>query len=603
MDLPDTHIQLQHDQHDTRGLRRQRKALPDCALLREIVPSRAHPDPTIACARFNGLESCCRLHRIGRTPCRYSDGRCYSVSDPTSRPIGYGAATCQWRHASASGVTAQMPDTRHCAMLGADMHNAGPVAARAGSGPGGFDPSAFITWRPEANFWNSSTPCDAYDSIRAVLQRATLRMVNVCVAPPDRASDTGGNMSLRAITRAFGKCRGLPRCGKACPLAFCQNGRRCFPKQVARLSKAHCLAKHMEPASLAHMALDRPMMVGRSGNGELLMMLNLATLIKQGNITRFSDFFRFRLNDPRTDALHGFVFNSGKLRALTMQLYAARPAEDLPMALDRFVLEYSRAAATADIEMLWGTQCHSQMALRCGLQKIGMELSNSSSQHGAKRTLRYSERIHRQSWTTSLSELSNMSRMINYNVSLSYWLEVLETFARRRARLLVVTGFAASVRHQLPKLHLIHPRHNLSGLRIRVLAAPMAAPRMGTPEWPLPTHPKDENYAHYLDQLIASPEWDPRINNVALLGCGPFGLPLARHAREKGVSSIYVAGLVTLLFGITGRRYVENLKNGTASGGLADEVFRPGTINEHWRPPLDVETPHNFRTLEGGAYW
>jgi hypothetical protein len=48
--------------------------------------------------------------------------------------------------------------------------------------------------------------------------------------------------------------------------------------------------------------------------------------------------------------------------------------------------------------------------------------------------------------------------MVHYNVSLSYWLDVLEVFAKYRARVLVVTGFAASVKHQIPRLSRIHPK-------------------------------------------------------------------------------------------------------------------------------------------------
>ena len=72
----------------------------------------------------------------------------------------------------------------------------------------------------------------------------------------------------------------------------------------------------------------------------------------------------------------------------------------------------------------------------------------------------------------------------------------------------------------------------------------MSSPRLATPGWPLPADPKDENYATNLDKLQASPEWDPRRSDVAILGCGALGLPLARFARERGLSSVYVGGLI-----------------------------------------------------------
>ena len=64
-------------------------------------------------------------------------------------------------------------------------------------------------------------------------------------------------------------------------------------------------------------------------------------------------------------------------------------------------------------------------------------------------------------------------------------------------------------------------------------------------------------------------------------------------------SSIYLGGLIQLLFGLSGRRY--QLLNYSTRG--SDHVFREGSVNEHWRPPLDSETPSNFMDVEGGAYW
>ena len=93
------------------------------------------------------------------------------------------------------------------------------------------------------------------------------------------------------------------------------------------------------------------------------------------------------------------------------------------------------------------------------------------------------------------------------------------------------------------------------------------------------------------------------LSQVAFLGCAVYGLPLARAAKEKGLSSIYVGGIIQLLFGITGRRYLEKQNlNGVWVSKYADEVFHDN-VNEHWMPPLDSETPSNFRMQEGGAYW
>jgi hypothetical protein len=125
----------------------------------------------------------------------------------------------------------------------------------------------------------------------------------------------------------------------------------------------------------------------------------------------------------------------------------------------------------------------------------------------------------------------------------------------------------------------------------------MVMPRMSTPFFPLPRSPSEEHYGAYLDRMQASPEWDPRRNDAAILGCGHFGLPLARFAKAHNISTVYVGGLLQLLFGISGRRYVDDKNLGrTVFSGRA-------RITRHWMPPLDSETPRNLHHVEGGAYW
>ena len=88
-------------------------------------------------------------------------------------------------------------------------------------------------------------------------------------------------------------------------------------------------------------------------------------------------------------------------------------------------------------------------------------------------------------------------------------------------------------------------------------------------------------------------------------------MPLARFAKEeKGISAVYIGGLIQLLFGLTGRRYLERLVvNGRLDKGGVDSSLRGDdnrimeTLNEHWMPPLDSETPSNFWEQERGAYW
>ena len=182
-----------------------------------------------------------------------------------------------------------------------------------------------------------------------------------------------------------------------------------------------------------------------------------------------------------------------------------------------------------------------------------------------------------------LHRLSSLSKLTHYYYKLDEWLAVLQALARARSRLLIVTGFPLSIRAQIPKLPLIHPAYNLSGLSFRVLGTPLSyawnqrQPPELTPSW-------EAN----LDALKASREWDPSRNDVAFLGCGAYGLPLQHHAKRRNISSVYVGGLLATLFGIHSKR--------------ARASFS-ASFNSHWMAPLPEETPEGNEKMEGGAYW
>lgn len=79
--------------------------------------------------------------------------------------------------------------------------------------------------------------------------------------------------------------------------------------------------------------------------------------------------------------------------------------------------------------------------------------------------------------------------------------------------------------------------------------------------------------------------------DVALLGCGAYGMPLASFINKKlKKTSIYVGGSLQILFGIKGKRW-----------DVHPDVNK--YYNEFWIRPTDKETPSNFHVVEGGTYW
>jgi hypothetical protein len=57
-----------------------------------------------------------------------------------------------------------------------------------------------------------------------------------------------------------------------------------------------------------------------------------------------------------------------------------------------------------------------------------------------------------------------------------------------------------------------------------------------------------------------------------------------------GKTAIHLGGATQLLFGISGKRWVQHAS------------FR-AIMTEAWRPPLESEKPRNLEKVEEGCYW
>lgn len=77
---------------------------------------------------------------------------------------------------------------------------------------------------------------------------------------------------------------------------------------------------------------------------------------------------------------------------------------------------------------------------------------------------------------------------------------------------------------------------------------------------------------------------------VAIIGCGAYGFPLAARLKQAGKKAIHLGGVTQILFGIKGRRWVES--------PTAKIPF-----NESWVYPKQEETPQKAKDVEVGCYW
>lgn len=79
--------------------------------------------------------------------------------------------------------------------------------------------------------------------------------------------------------------------------------------------------------------------------------------------------------------------------------------------------------------------------------------------------------------------------------------------------------------------------------------------------------------------------------DIAILGCGAYGMPLAIHIKkELKKKAIHLGGLTQLLFGIKG------------SGWEKDPKFN-SIFNEHWIKPIKEETPLGHHKIDNNFYW
>lgn len=78
--------------------------------------------------------------------------------------------------------------------------------------------------------------------------------------------------------------------------------------------------------------------------------------------------------------------------------------------------------------------------------------------------------------------------------------------------------------------------------------------------------------------------------DIAIIGCGAYGMPLAAKIRDAGRMVVHMGGATQLLFGIKGARW----------------DLRPDYValyNDYWCRPADKEKPKTAAQVEGGCYW
>lgn len=105
---------------------------------------------------------------------------------------------------------------------------------------------------------------------------------------------------------------------------------------------------------------------------------------------------------------------------------------------------------------------------------------------------------------------------------------------------------------------------------------------------------KDDRFETWFDALqYMYNESMKKDFDIAIIGCGAYGLPLAAKLKQAGKQAIHLAGATQLMLGIKGKRWEDDL--------AFDYVKKQ--FNEEWTYPNEEDKVTNSNNVEDGCYW
>lgn len=174
--------------------------------------------------------------------------------------------------------------------------------------------------------------------------------------------------------------------------------------------------------------------------------------------------------------------------------------------------------------------------------------------------------------------------LVPSQMSYPFLLEEPWTFALKGKKVLVIHPFAQLIEEQYKKRAvLFHNKKVLPDFTLEVYKAVQSLG--GTTEF-------SSWYSAllYMCEDIAKRDFD-----VALIGCGAYGMPLGAYIKTvMKKQAIHLGGVLQILFGIKGKRW---------EGNEQGYNFDTRLYNEHWVRPSYNDKPLNFEKVEGGCYW
>ncbi len=156
--------------------------------------------------------------------------------------------------------------------------------------------------------------------------------------------------------------------------------------------------------------------------------------------------------------------------------------------------------------------------------------------------------------------------------------------ALKDKKVLVIHPFSETIESQYKKRELIFPGTDiLPEFELKTLKAVQTI-----------AGEKDDRFETWFDALEWMYQEALKIDfDVAIIGCGAYGFPLAAKLKQAGKKAIHLGGATQILFGIRGKRWDEQ-------SGF--EYIR-GFYNDAWVYPSETDKPKQAKKVEGGCYW
>lgn len=101
----------------------------------------------------------------------------------------------------------------------------------------------------------------------------------------------------------------------------------------------------------------------------------------------------------------------------------------------------------------------------------------------------------------------------------------------------------------------------------------------------------NSNFESWFDALEMMKKDISKIDfDVAIIGAGAYGLPLASYVKDLGKKGIHLGGSTQMLFGVYGQRW-------------AIHPDFKDIINDNWIKPNQNEKPQSAKKVENACYW